>query len=581
MRSALAAVLALFLSMPAWTGDDDVADFTLSDADGRKWTLSGHKGVVVLVWMGVECPMVTRYAPRLADLSKKFPDAAFAGVNSNALETPEAIARHAKDLSLPFPVLVDADAKVAEALKVTMTPTAIVIDAARKVRYRGLIDDHKSEDLVKKRYLRDAIEAALAGKDAPVAETEPAGCAVRRTVEEKSSEVTYASHVAAILNDRCVTCHRPGQVAPFSLIGYEQSRRWARENVRHAKAGNMPPWRPVNHGTFRDERVLTADEIAILATWADAGAPRGDAAKEPAPPKFPEGWTLGEPDLVLEAPEHELGPDGADEYRCMVLPTNLAEDRWISAVEMRPGNYRIVHHIIGYVDTSGMAEKLDAQDARPGYRSNGTGPGFIPAGEMSGWAPGNFPYALPDGVGRLLKKGARIVLEMHYHRNGRAEKDRTRIGLHFAKKPVKQRLQWLEMVNFQFRLKAGNEAQRVTARHTVRADITARSVTPHMHLLGRTAKLEATFPDGTKKTLIEIAAWDFNWQDTYHFKEPLKLPKGTKLLYEAVYDNSEKNPNNPRNPPRDVTWGEETTDEMCIAFLSYTRDGESIGDEEK
>ncbi len=572
MRKLAPILFALLVA--AGRDGDKVDNFTLDDTAGKKHTLYDIKGAkaVVLVFLGTECPMANRYVPRLIDLQKACRDVAILGVNSNALETVDAIAKHAKDMGVTFPVLLDRDHKVADALKVKLVPTALLLDASFVVRYRGLIDDNKSEDLVKQRHLRDAIDAVLAGKDVAVAETEPVGCQIQRTLETKESEITYASHVAKILNERCVSCHRPGQVAPFSLTTYDEARRWARDTKRYVLAGAMPPWKPVNRGMFHDERVLTKEETDALCAWADAGAPKGDMSKAPAAPKFAEGWMLGEPDLVLEAPEYEVAAEGDDEYRCFVLPTDLPDDQWIQAVEVRPGNFRVVHHVIAYVDTNKQAEKLDAADPKPGYRSSGTGPGFMPTGEMSGWAPGNFPRALPDGVGRFLKKGARVVMEMHYHKNGRKEKDRSRIGLHFAKKPVTQRLDWLELINYAFSIPPGKERHKVTARHTLRSNVVARSIMPHMHLLGREARVEATFPDGEKKTLIEIKDWDFNWQDTYHFKEPLKLPKGTKLYLEMIYDNSTKNPNNPRNPPKSVGWGEQTSDEMCIAFLSFTKD---------
>ncbi len=554
--------------------DQAAPAFSLEDAQGSRHSLPARKPTALL-FLGVECPMTNRYLPRLADLQKAFPDVSFLAINSNAFETRDAIARHATDNAIPFPVLLDPDQKSADAYKVTIIPTAIFIDSLGAIRYRGRIDDHKSEDLVRHRFLRDALE----GKD--VASTESVGCELQRRVAElKEAAITYAGAVAKILNERCVTCHRPGQVAPFSLTTYEHARRWSKNIVRATHAGTMPPWKPANLGVFRDERRLSKDELDTLAKWADAGAPLGDPEKAPAAPKFADGWMLGEPDVVLDAGEYDLGPNGPDEYRCFTLPTTLDDDKWVAAVEVRPGNFRVVHHVIAYVDTSGASAKLDEKDPKPGYRSSGTGPGFTPTGEMGGWAPGNFPRALPDGVGRLLKKGARIVLEVHYHRNGRAEKDRTSIGLHLAKKPVQQRLQWLTVLNYAFTLPAGKERHRVTARHTARNDITVHSIMPHMHLLGREIRVEAEFPDGTKRTLVNIADWDFNWQDTYHFKEPQKIPKGTKILLESFYDNSAANPNQPRNPPKAVGWGEETTDEMCIAFLAYTKDDETLPNED-
>ncbi|HKS16096.1 MAG TPA: redoxin domain-containing protein [Planctomycetota bacterium] len=575
MRRALVlAVLCVGASAPR---NEKAQDFTLNDPAGKAHTLYGLKDskATVLVFLGIECPMVARYGARLADLHAAWAPkgVSFLGIHSNAGETAEAVAAHAKRSGYSFPVLLDPRRKTADGLKVDITPTAVVLDAAFFVKYRGAIDDHKSEDRVKSRYLSDAIASVVEGRDVAVAETTPVGCAIQRRAEAAADgDVTYAGQVADILNRRCVTCHRAGQVAPFSLTTYEQASRWSRDIKRATKAKTMPPWMPANHGEFRDERWLSDAEIDTLARWCDTGAPLGDKAKVPTPPKFPEGWMLGEPDLVLTGPDYEVGPTGPDEYRCYVLPTDLPEDRWVSAVEVRPGNMRIVHHIIAYVDTSGLSEKLDADDAKPGYRSQGTGPGFIPSGEMSGWAPGVTPYALPEGVGRQLRKGARIVLEVHYHKNGRVEKDRATIGLHFSKKPVRQPLRWITPMNAMFVLKPGEKRIKVTASQSFKRDVKAISIFPHMHLLGREMTAEALLPDGTRKTLIHVPAYDFNWQDTYHFKEPIPLPAGTKIEVTAYYDNSADNPDNPHNPPKAVRWGEQTTDEMCILFLSYIRD---------
>ncbi len=573
-RRLLLAVLFVGASAPR---NEKAPDFTLSDPAGKPLTLYGLKDAkaTVLVFLGVECPMVARYAPRLNALHAAWSakGVAFIGINSNAGETAEAIAANAKQAGYPFPVLLDPLRKTADGLKVDTTPTAVVLDASFFVRYRGAIDDHKAEERVKVRYLADAITAVVEGRDVSVPSTPPAGCAIQRRAEPKAdSEITYAGQVAPILNRRCVSCHRPGQVAPFALTTYEHAARWSRDIKRATKSKTMPPWLPGNHGAFRDERWLEDAEIETLAKWSDAGAPLGDRAKVPPAPKFPEGWILGEPDLVLNGQEFDVPASGPDEYRCFVLPTDLPEDRWVSAVEVRPGNMRVVHHIIAYVDTSGTAERMDADDPKPGYRSHGTGPGFIPSGEMSGWAPGVTPYALPDGVGRPLRKGARIVLEVHYHKSGRAEKDRATIGLHFSRKPVRHPLRWITPMNPMFVLKPGEKRIKVQASSKLRHTVKAISIFPHMHLLGREMTAEAELPDGTTKMLIHVPAWDFNWQDTYHFKEPLPLPAGTRVRVTAYYDNSADNPDNPNNPPKTVRWGEQTSDEMCIVFMSYIRD---------
>ena len=315
----------------------------------------------------------------------------------------------------------------------------------------------------------------------------------------------------------------------------------------------------------------------MLAGGERGAAPLGDPARVPPPPSFAAtGWRFGEPDLVLTADAYEVSARGPDEYRCFVLPTDLTEDRWVVGVEHRPGNRRVVHHLIAYVDAHGTAKALDARDPEPGYRSKGTGPGFLPSGEMGGWAPGVQPEQLPPGVGRRLAKGASVVLEVHYHKNGRPETDRSSLGLYFAKEPIKKQWRWFELVNPMFSIPAGAKAHPVKQRRVVPRDATAYAVMPHMHLLGAEITVTASLPDGTTRRLVHIPAWDFNWQDIYFFAEPVKLPKGTVVDLRCVYDNSADNPNNPNSPPKPVRWGEQTTDEMALAFVSITWDAEDL-----
>src|SRR5690349_22865975 len=263
---------------------DKAPDFTLNDPAGKAHTLYGLKDAkaTVLVFLGTECPMVAKYGPRLNALHETWSPkgVAFLGLNSNAGETAEAVAAHAKRSGYPFPVLLDPQRKAADGLKADITPTAILLDAGFFVRYRGAIDDHRVEDRVKVRYLADALAAVLEGRDVAVPETTPTGCAIqRRSDAPADSEVTYSGQVADILNRRCVACHRPGQVAPFSLTNYEQAARWSRDIKRATKSKSMPPWLPANHGEFRNERWLSDSEIDTLARWTDAGAPAGDRAK--------------------------------------------------------------------------------------------------------------------------------------------------------------------------------------------------------------------------------------------------------------------------------------------------------------
>ncbi|MGE5756684.1 MAG: peroxiredoxin, partial [Planctomycetaceae bacterium] len=327
---------------------------------------------------------------------------------------------------------------------------------------------------------------------------------------------------------------------------------------------------------FKHDRSLSRVAIALILAWADAGAPEGDPAQAPPLPELHDDWTLGTPDLVLELPEEfQVPASGDDIYRCFVIPTDLPRDVAISAIEYRPGNRRVVHHMLSYVDRSGQARKRDAADPGPGYQCF-SGPGIEVHGDLGGWAPGNEPSRLPDGIGRILPSKADVVVQIHYHPSGKPEADRSRIGLHFARAPIKRTLQWGLVGNFGFQLPEGQKDVEVKGEWTIPVDVEALAVTPHMHLLGRDILMSVRYPDGRTEDLIKIPDWDFNWQGTYYFEEPIALPKGTVLKVVSHFDNSEDNPRNPNHPPKHVTFGEATTDEMCIGFIALTKKDQDL-----
>jgi peroxiredoxin len=591
-RLSLIALAAL--SLPALSGvegvvagpeDEAAPDFTLADLAGKSVSLSSLKGkkAVVLVFAGIECPRSTASEPRLGDLAKKYgpQDVAFYVINSNWSESVDAIAERVKRVSFPIPVLKDGGNQVANLFKVDVQPAAVVLDGDLRIRYLGMIDDHKTEELVKRPYLRLAIDAVLAGKSPETSRTQAVGCAIQKVAAGSvvSDGTTYTKDVARILNANCVTCHRQGQAAPFSLESYEKAKAWSHEMVNTTRSRSMPPWKPVtNHGLYYNERRLTDGEIATLAKWHAGGAPQGDPKDAPPPPSFPDTWMMGKPDAVLKAEGgFELKAKGRDEYRCYVIRNPFDEDKWVAGVEYRPGNPRSVHHIIGFLDLSGGSEKKDAADPLPGYRSDGSGPGIFPSGSLSGWAPGNQPRMLPAGTARRLRKGERLVLETHYHKTGRVEVDEgAQVALYLAKEPVKRQLHVATIINTNVNIPPGAPDHKMSAVWPVAADVHAFDVMPHMHLIGRTVSVVAHFKDGTTKDLVVIKDWDFNWQETYQFKEPVKLPRGTLVKLEARYDNSADNPNNPSNPPRPVRWGEQTTDEMCVGFVAFTLDKQDL-----
>jgi mono/diheme cytochrome c family protein len=385
---------------------------------------------------------------------------------------------------------------------------------------------------------------------------------------------TYSKHVAPILWKNCAGCHRPGEVGPFSLLTYEDAAKRADFLVEVTGDRRMPPWKAEpNFGNFHDSRTLSEADLATLKQWAAAGAPEGDKADLPAPPKFVDGWQNGEPDLVLEMPEEfEVPADGPDIYQCFVLPIPTTEHRTVAVAEFRPGNRSVVHHAIMFLDGNGAARAKDAASPdEQGYRSFG-GPGILPTGGLGSWAPGSNPRKLPKGMGKFLRHGSDMVLQIHYHPNGKPQRDRSKVGIYFTKEPATTLVGGLALMNTKIAIPPGEKNYKVTAKsEPMAADVYLLGLGPHMHLLGRQMKITADTPKGETIPLIWIKDWDFNWQLGYGYSAPVKLPQGSVIHIEATYDNSEDNPHNPSSPPKLVTWGEETTDEMCIcSFLLFT-----------
>ncbi|MBA4190730.1 MAG: hypothetical protein C0467_22320 [Planctomycetaceae bacterium] len=377
--------------------------------------------------------------------------------------------------------------------------------------------------------------------------------------------VTFAEHIAPLVFDNCTSCHRPGQVAPFPLLTYADTRKHAKTMLAVMEDRYMPPWHPEpGHGEFRGDRRLTDAQIALFSKWVKSGMAEGDAKKTPAVPKFPEGWQLGEPDLIVKMDRpFEVPAEGADIYQNFVIPLNLAEDKWVTAVEFRATAPAVLHHVLYFLDDSGRARAKLSKDGQPGF----AGMGFRPTGALGGWAVGATPVRLPEGLAYPLKKGSDLVLQTHFHLSGKAEKEVITVGLYFADKAPKRTLVNMPLppvfgLFSNIDIPAGKELFKVTDSFTLPVDVDLVGVGAHAHYLGKTMKATATLPDGTEKKLFSIKDWDFNWQGQYLYKNLARLPKGTVVNAEVTWDNSAANPRNPSNPPVRVTWGEGSADEM-------------------
>ena len=376
-----------------------------------------------------------------------------------------------------------------------------------------------------------------------------AATAAKVDIPEK---VTYAGEIATVLHENCASCHRAGDIAPMSLLTYDEARPWARSILKAVEAGDMPPWHAnPEHGHFKNDRRLDDRERALIERWVELGAPAGDLSEAPAPPDFSGGWRLGEPDLVVTFDSVEVPADGPDVFRDLIADTTEDGDRWIRAIEVLPEDRRVVHHVIIYA-------------------TDGQGPPS--SGWLGAWAAGMEPMVFPEGTAKLLKKGSKLVADMHYHPAGEAATDATRIGVHFYDGEPDKELINLWVQNSSFEIPAGAANHEVRSSHTFHEDATVHSLLPHMHYRGKDFTYTATYPDGRTETLLEVDGYDFNWQTIYELSEPHKMPKGTRIDCVAHYDNSADNPFNP-DPTKNVTFGNESFDEMMIGFVDYTVDG--------
>lgn len=399
-------------------------------------------------------------------------------------------------------------------------------------------------------------------------------CAGLQAADKKSGAPTYAKQVSRIIQKNCEGCHRPGQIGPFSLTNYQEASAFGTQIKQVTSERRMPPWSAApGHGEFRNERRLTQEEIATLAAWVDAGTPLGEKKDLPPPMQWKDDWAFGKPDLVL-TPEagYELSGNGVDEYRCFVVPSGVEETRFIRAMEVRPGNRKVVHHVRVFADTTGKARQMDESDPKAGFDCSLNMAAPFKRVGIGGWAPGIVPDQHPEDVGTFMPGKADVVMEVHYHRNGLRETDRSSLGIWFHKQTPRHVQRSMPVANLMIRIPPGAERHEEKARWIVPRDILATSVMPHMHLLGAEMRVTATFPDGSAKDLVWARPYDFNWQTSYRFKERVPLPKGTRIDVVAYYNNSESNPKNPSKPLKEVRWGEGTTEEMLVAFIGFIDD---------
>lgn len=557
-----------------------VPDLSFTDLDSVTHKLSDYRDrkAVVLALTGTGCPLCLKYAPSLADIEKRYRDhgVEFIFINPNESENNERLRQAIDRHGFQGSYVRDGDMRLPHALGATSTTEVFVIDQARTLVYRGAVDDQYgfgyALDEPRHHYLVDAIDSVLSGIPVDVAATSSPGCELyygNDLPKESTATVTYHNQVARIIQANCIECHRDGGIAPMAFESYQQVKDYAGmiRNVINRRI--MPPWfaaeskqktnpsaaAQTEHDTLHDvprwanERSLSDAERSDLFAWIEGGAPEGDPNDAPLPKQFPDGWLIGKPDAEFgfDQPQ-QVKATGTMPYQNVTVKTNLAEDKWVSAIEVRPGNPSVVHHVI--VSVRGSEGRIDERDGFWGV-----------------YVPGNSTLVYPKGYAKRLPKGATLRFQMHYTPNGTATEDVTRIGVIFADKPPKHEVKVKGIANGKFRIPAGDDNYKVTEDLKLGQDVRVLGFLPHMHLRGKAARYEL-LSAGDQEVLLDIPRYDFNWQLLYRLTKPQTLHRGETIRFTAWYDNSENNPANP-DPTREIKWGPQTEDEMHLGYVEY------------
>lgn len=565
MRSFFFSVL---LTLPILLGAAErpgrIENFALIDHEGKFHELdyylkiSGVKGVVIFI-QGNGCPLVQKRIPELNRMNEEFRDQGilFCMLNANRQDDRASILAEARAFGIAMPILIDEAQLVAQSLGVERTAEAYLIQAPdRKIVYHGAIDDRLSYQAEKptaeNHYLKDAIKALIAGAGGeidPVA-TQAPGCKI--TFPKFPDPLTYTKDIAPILAENCLSCHTKGGLGPFSMSSYRKVAGWSEMMAEVIMTKQMPPWHADPQiGEFSNDCSLSPEEAHKIVTWISEGAVKGDG---PDPllnfkPVIP-AWHLGEPDRIIKLPAQKVAPEGVFDYRYVTIESPFDRDVWLTASEVRPGNTRVLHHVIV---TSHPAESRK------------------PEQWITGYAPGTQGQRYPGGSSVFLKKGHKLRFQLHYTASGKAEIDETQLGFHLSEEPTAKIFQTAVVIHNKFQIPAGEMNYGVSKTLPIKKGITLYAINPHMHFRGKFMNFEAEFPDGRRQPLLSVPNYNFNWQRTYVFENPLHLPAGSKVHLSNAWDNSILNRHNP-DPGKTVKWGEQSFDEMFFATLGYIED---------
>lgn len=520
----------------------------------------------VITFITNSCPLAQRYLGRLIEMDAEFgpKGAQFLAVNVGPADTIMDMALHALEYGVEFPVVKDMTGDCVRALGITRTPETVVLDADRVVRYRGRVDDQYRLGGVRpepsRADLRIALEELLAGKEVSVPTTQAEGCSVTLpSVPEPAAPVTYTEHIAPIINQHCLVCHRQDGGAPMRFDTFRRVTGYAEMIAEVVHEGRMPPWYAhPDHGVFENAPGITAEDRLRVRQWVAAGMPEGDPDKLPEPPVFPEEEWAFAPDMILTAPQQFVLPaTGIVDYKYMFFNHVFEQDTWVQGIQIKGTNPRVTHHANLFYTPQGL------QFARSENFLTGTVPGGVPA-------------SLKDGQAFFIPKGAKLGLQLHYVTTGKVEVDRPRVALRFAKEPVRKRLYYKILDEPKFAIPPFARAHRVAAVRELEADATVTGLFGHLHVRGRDMTIRAILPDGTDQILIVMPNYNFDWQLGYYTEpDAVQLPKGTKIECVTHFDNSPFNAYNP-DPAKTVRYGAQTYDEMMQGFMFYTRNDEDL-----
>ncbi|MGI9283805.1 MAG: hypothetical protein ACR2P1_00280 [Pseudomonadales bacterium] len=547
-----------------------VDDFVLLDHTGKAQQLYYHDdaSAIVLIVQGNGCQIVRSL---LADYKTLRDDYAGRGVqvfmlNANPQDTREAIASEAASYAIDIPILHDSAQIIGPSLALNRTAEVLVIDPRDwKIVYRGALNNRVGYERQKKEatehYVRDALDALIDGKAPVFSEVKSPGCIINFPQRNKQQTISYSDTIVPILKKNCMACHIEGGIAPWAMSEYRMIHGFAPMMREVIRTKRMPPWHAdpaVGH--WRNDAGLSDEDAQALINWIEAGAERskGKDPLQSIPPRS-DDWPLGEPDLVLEIPAFHVPATGVVEYQFPTVKNPLDKDVWVVAASLIPGDSKVVHHVL-----MGAADKVVDNMKTDSVFQN----------YIMGYAPGNESARMPNGTGVFVPVGGEYLFQMHYTPFGKATTDRTRVGLYFADKPPKKFLRQQVVVNTSIEIPANTEQHQEYAYFEFWDDATIYSLVPHSHYRGKSSSFELQYPNGESELILSVPNYDFNWQRTYAFVEPKKVPKGTKIVHSTIYNNSLKNPGNP-DPNRTVPWGLQSRDEMLYGSVSYSWDNES------